>query len=1005
MNFIKKKTAGICACLLGAGLFIGGASMLLNKECKTTEAQAIELNTTEISEKYFLNDSLQIPASITVEYQGKSYTLNDGVVYYPSGTAYKQNEYALNQLGEYEVLYTTTVDGKVLQATQKFSVIEKNWNITKAESSVEYGELTIAKSDYTHGLKVSLIDGDTFYYNVPVDLSKNAVTDIITIHSAQTTSTARVQNIIVRATDCYDADTYVDFYLYYAPGGSIYARAGASCNDDTGLIQSDTYENASNRKIVYIDGVRYAAWFSTWGASMGTGDKATSESGFTWRYNSDTKEVRVQQSRSPEGGNKVTELANVDIYGEDIFKGFTTGEVYLSIFAQNYTAATADFEIACIDGKTGEDLTITDYEDKKAPTLCVDYTPTIGNAVYVAQGEEVEIFDATAMDVSGANVESCVYYNYESTKRSSVYVENGKFTATKPGAYTIVYTATDLFGNKTVEKVIVNSVATENGKAIDFAVEQLSVIHAGEQTALPAYTVKGLNGDVTVEMRIIAPNGEVEEIQGNAFIPLHVGEYRIEYRYYDAIREYTTSYKVDSVASEVERFLTELKLPRYFIKGARYGLDDIKAFVFTSANPTPVDATFYVKYDGGEYVVADSQDFVITGTESVQVKYVYGEAVLESEIVKIVDVGYDNRISISKYFQGDFSAEEKGSYVRYTSNVAEGNSALSFINTLSFANFKLEFTIPLGAYYKSLRLTLTDYYDCSVKTMIELITVDGGLGVVIDGKIYKCNSTLADGQIKSIWYNNATKKFVLPDSTAASYTNKFTSDWCFLDVELVDIIQNSSIQIHALNNQSFGKLTGDRMKPEIFVENVSGQRSINDEVTLSPGIYTDVLSPALQSTLMVSVKAPDGEYVKTNDGQFLDGTTSGGKAYTFTVTQYGHYRVVYTATDQKGNLVELPFVIIVEDETAPTIELTCNKKVTVPYLTLYTIDDFVVSDNITAVEDLVVTLVVMDQRNNSVVSVGKEFEAKYAGEYTVYVYCVDEAGNSAYTTYTVVVGN
>lgn len=45
----------------------------------------------------------------------------------------------------------------------------------------------------------------------------------------------------------------------------------------------------------------------------------------------------------------------------------------------------------------------------------------------------------------------------------------------------------------------------------------------------------------------------------------------------------------------------------------------------------------------------------------------------------------------------------------------------------------------------------------------------------------------------------------------------------------------------------------------------------------------------------------------------------------------------------------------------------------------------------------------VDYDNNSVVSVGNKFTAKYVGRYKVYVYCTDEAGNSDYASFTVIV--
>ncbi|MBO5363016.1 MAG: hypothetical protein J6A46_01660, partial [Clostridia bacterium] len=147
---------------------------------------------------------------------------------------------------------------------------------------------------------------------------------------------------------------------------------------------------------------------------------------------------------------------------------------------------------------------------------------------------------------------------------------------------------------------------------------------------------------------------------------------------------------------------------------------------------------------------------------------------------------------------------------------------------------------------------------------------------------------------------------------------------------------------------------------------------------------------------------PNGDYVTSTDGVLLDGSVLGTREYAFTVTMYGDYSVSYVAEDQNFNQCTAGSVIIVEDETAPVITLNCDAVVTVPQLVVYKIDAYSITDDLCAKEDLIVTVFVMDQFN-SVVSVGEEFETKYAGTYTVYVYCEDTAGNGSFASYTVVV--
>ena len=121
------------------------------------------------------------------------------------------------------------------------------------------------------------------------------------------------------------------------------------------------------------------------------------------------------------------------------------------------------------------------------------------------------------------------------------------------------------------------------------------------------------------------------------------------------------------------------------------------------------------------------------------------------------------------------------------------------------------------------------------------------------------------------------------------------------------------------------------------------------------------------------------------------------KEYTFTATKYGNYRVTYTVSDQSMNPAFLPLLIVVADDVKPEVTIT-EKQITVPYLTAIIFDNFTVADNVTPTEELKVTIVVYD-KNFSVVSVGKKFEAKYVGDYVVYVYCADAVGNSSYATF------
>lgn len=998
MTKIKKKVLVVLLPVMLLAIAFG-VFMTTNKTGKAQAAQA-SFPENVLNDVYYLNDKISLPQSVNAVYNGKEFVLTDSALVYPDGNTYKKDVYELDTFGRYRAVYTLKTEGIILNAEKEFSVITKRFDVSSSHSTAEYGDLTgeFAKNTGKNkGIIVSLASGDTFNYNVPIDLSKKTVNDVITLYTPQTPLTADVGDITVRLTDCYDSSVYVDFLLWFNPNQAVHARAGASGQKTSGFNKNPRVSATGTP--VYIDGEEWYMAFDNFGTVMGHGASITSPAGFTWRY--DTEKAEVSVNHRSGSFVKVTELANPDIYEKNLFGGFTTGEVYLSVFCDNYYGSAAKIEIEQIGGLTENEIVQADYVDEKAPVLTVNGVPESG-IVNVVKGKTVSIFDAKAVDVSGAEVSAAVYYNYDSTKRNNVLVKNGSFVAEHVGAYTIVYTATDRFGNSSSKNVKINCVDVPSGKIIDFAVDEIGSLKAGYEALMPEYVVKGLNGDVTVDVYAVY-NGEKTAIENGKFTPMNVGTYEILYEYYDDFDFYTYSYEVESQASDAVVFSDELHLPRYFIKDAEYSLDGIKAYVFTDKNAKAEDAELYVKYDGGEYVKADGKLFKITGNDTVAFKFAYGKHFIESKPVEIVDINFRSQISLSKYFQGDFTAEESSARIRYTSEKTEGDNALKFINALAFDNFSFGFSVPLEAAYNSLAIKLTDFYDENNIVELEFYSMVGAIGVKVNGAEYKTPGTFADGSIKTIYYDNTSKKLVLPGGTSVVMTDPFKNRLCFADIELKGIRGEAFVDIRKVNNQPFTTTYFDIIEPLISAQDVSGKRDIGEKITLSPAIYTDVISPSLYGKLFIEVTDPSDNYVVADNGVKLDGTVLASEEYSFTLSNYGDYRVNYKTVDQAGNEGSLPYVIRVENDVKPTVEIVGDKIVRIKRLAVYNIDNYNVSDDIDNPEDLEVTIIVMDNKQNSVVSVGGEFKAKYAGEYVVYVYCTDKDGNANYACFTLIV--
>ena len=82
-----------------------------------------------------------------------------------------------------------------------------------------------------------------------------------------------------------------------------------------------------------------------------------------------------------------------------MFKGFTTGEVFVSIKAENYTEAGYQIDITSVGELTGTEIISSyngtdwneDYKDERAPSIYYDIEKSDANSVYIAQGETFTI--------------------------------------------------------------------------------------------------------------------------------------------------------------------------------------------------------------------------------------------------------------------------------------------------------------------------------------------------------------------------------------------------------------------------------------------------------------------------------------------------------------------------------------------------------------------------------------------------------------------------------------
>lgn len=970
-------------------------------------ATATEITCEGLGSEYVVGSTFTVP-SATINYGGQDYTAQTGVLIFPDGVAKNDANYLLTQTGKYKIIYTVNCGNVKVRAEKEFTVTEEKFQVSSSASSVTYGELQTAKNKGTQGLIVNFSGGDTFRYAKPIDLTKQELTEVIHMYPVvDVVNGANVYSAdmyVVTLTDCYDPSLYINLTIQFNVDGWYYIRANASMQDEVGLYGGDDKEVN-----VVIDGKPYHIHTNNkWGAGGKSGNGGNPKGyGCRWLYNYGEQKVYLEELRATQ---LINQFNHPDIYEEkQIFKGFTTGEVYLSITPSSYNATNTTIEIESINGERGDALMVaSNYKDDRAPELTVDYKTVDKNAVKAAKGEKFKLFDASAIDINfSGEVTSSVYFNYGNEYQTEVLVEDGYFVPNTIGRYTIVYTATDTFGNQAIETVDVQCQQTVSGKGVDLITTQLEQVSAGNENVLPAYTVNGLNDGVTVEI-YAERNGERTKIDAETrvFVPLYHGTYEIIFNYYDSVYSYQYSYEVTSVASSEIRFLDNFVLPRHFIKDAYYSIEKIYAYSFENESPTAYEADFSVSFDKGSFIAKNPDKVLIEGDFSVQFKFVYGEKEVISEIIPIVDVNFETINNLERYFIGEnVTTEPSGKDVLCTVNSGVEKATVSFVSPISISSFDLRFIIPEDQGFTSLNIILTDYYDRTNKKVITFKEENEKTYFIVNGG--KANEITSpnffdDGELKRVWYNSKTKMVQNTYSMLIPFEFDFISDLCFIDVEFAGITGSAQIKIRQLNNQSLMNFGMDVGTPNIGVKQSSGSYEVGTKVTIYRAYVSDILTPILTNDFTVSVEGPSG-YVISSDDVLLDGDCPNNRSYEITLDEYGIYTVTYKVKDQNGVENSLSYRINVVDEVPPTISFKGipNGIQVIKVGKKYTIADYEASDLFSPANKLKVTLFVYDEHYGRISTGSKTFVPNKEGIYIIYAYCTDEAGNSSYCSYKV----
>ncbi|MBQ6831376.1 MAG: hypothetical protein IJO28_01950 [Oscillospiraceae bacterium] len=853
-------------------------------------------------------------------------------------------------------------------------------------------------------IQVCLAEGDTFTYNEVLDLS-TATKNVQLLNMQFDPTEVGIPNatrVKLRFTDLHDEDNYftisLNSFAEEWASGHIYVTAGAADQPQIGI------ENAgdpANMKPHVNDVFGYGAAVDY---SMAGLPKNPEDSNLTLYFDYAEKAIYADRETYTHSKQLVVDLDDPELFGTDLWTGFTTGQVKLSVFASNYQSATCDFTIAAINGSSSfRDV------DQSAPQLFVNigYEP---NAIPMALvGKPYPVFPATAIDGCDGEVETTasVYYQNSGTSEQ-VAVENGKFTPARSGKYVIEYTAKDHSGNTATASVTVEAVFSDGLKVT------LQDVITQTDIGLPVQVLSGVSctgASGKVSYQITAKNvttGDQVEIddQTHSFIPMTEGQWEVTVTVQDHISTVVETFTVTANRTAQPQVYDTVPMQDYFIVGAAYQLPVLYGYDFSSGTGVLTAMDVYVTENGSSETAVANGKYTPANEGAVTVTYrltVDGKVCEKSYTATVVKTKTIlNTVSLSKYFVDPTGAATASSASAKITYSFKKDTKLDFVNFVQVKQLSFGFQVGSQQAYSKISVYLTDILSGKQVKLSYNKTADGVAFSVNDGGAITLSSgfdstfTLAFSADTGIVVPETGKEFKVKTFLDGSEFTGFTDSLARFAVELSGVTGSSQFVVQNLNGQKLNYATKDSVAPQFIANALSGSIKKGEKLELKGAFVYDVLDPI--ATVTLKVTDPDGTAVTDDNGIVLNGTQDASKDTVITMEKLGTYTVLYTTKDGKNNTGRHIYTITATDGEGPTITLLEHTEA-VQIGDTVTVAGTQVQDNITT--NCTVASYVFDPEGVKMPVTNGQFEATQAGVYTIRYMAVDGDGNYAFASYEV----
>ena len=794
----------------------------------------------------------------------------------------------------------------------------------------------------------SNISGAQVYYNRVLDLNK-IDGDVITFEVLHNDD-SQISSVEVELIDIYDASKKVKVSWSYISSTTV-TDTLVSCNSVSAAGNNVSTEDFGKLRLQYGATNYLSNLFEELISWYGNGQEHRP---FNFTFDTATNEVRADVGE-PENQKDflLLDVDNPIHMGDDVFDGFTTGEVYLRLNFADISGKGA-VVITSIGGVelSGESLTL-----EPSTSLKVKFD----NFAYASEmpvgmvGKKYAVPEAENNDLLRG--EYIINRMVTGPDGEGVAITDNSFVPESAGKYKLVYSARDINNFLISKEYDITVLETISAMTLTPTRNTDNFYNALEKSLLPSFVVSGGSGIPEVEVGYM--------FNGEKILPDALGYYtfgssgtlKVSVKasdYLGNVKEAEFEYAVKS--NPKLKFLSpmpsalaagsEFTVPDFIVEGDEAG-DYVNKSIYFNKNKLDADRKITVPSEGTvkfDYYAENGNSQKISQTFELPVYSPFASG------------------NISGLFVAEGSSVVSQESSGVTVSATDNNNAVSFANPLSAMMAELYFRDATSVKYEYLEVTLTDSFDAANSvvfrvynnaTLTENFRVQDKNGT-FDTLKYGLSSSVAAAERKHFYYDNSdhsiynlnlVKIAELEYCTDGSIFTGFTRGVMNVSFRFCNVKERSDITLLKLGNQpldvnaiSYGDLIAPQLAP---ISNIESENIVVYSDFIVPSAFaTDIICGI--STISVSFTAPD----KT----VLLSEADCNESRIFKLDKLGTYLLAFNVEDLNGVTNKIQYYITVIDNIAPEITVDGEYDEEYAFGSEITLAGMSVTDNIDSVE-------------------------------------------------------